>query len=152
MITIGGEQNMKISSRFSVAVHMLSVLDIGKDLVCTSEVIASSVNTNPVVIRRVTGMLKKAGLVSVNAGCGGANLLKPVEDITLLDVYKAVEVVKEGQLFKIHEDSDPNCKVGSKIHFVLEGVLHRTKTAMEMELRSVTIADIVEDILKLNRY
>jgi len=78
--------------------------------------------------------------------------LKPVEDITLLDVYKAVEVVKEGQLFKIHEDSDPNCTVGSKIHFVLEGVLHRTKTAMEMELRSVTIADIVEEILKSNRY
>ncbi|MFT8351364.1 Rrf2 family transcriptional regulator [Clostridium saccharoperbutylacetonicum] len=142
---------MNISSRFSVAVHMLSLLDIGKDLVCTSEIIATSVNTNPVVIRRVTGMLKKAGLVSINTSCGGANLLKPIEEITLLDVYKAVEVVKEGQLFKIHEDSDPNCAVGSKIHFVLEEVLHRTETAMERELKNVTIADIVEDILKLNR-
>ncbi len=142
---------MKISSRFSVAVHMLSVLHVSKDIVCTSEIIAHSVNTNPVVIRKVTGMLKKAGLVSVNAGSGGANLLKPVENITLLDVYKAVEVVKEGQLFKIHENSDPNCPVGSKIHCVLEGVLHRTETAMEMELKNVTIADIVEDILKLNR-
>ena len=57
---------MKISSRFSVAVHILSILSIEKEKLCTSEWIAGSVNTNPVIIRRVTGMLKKAGLVNVN--------------------------------------------------------------------------------------
>lgn len=139
---------MKISSRLSVAIHILSVLSIGKDNVCTSELIAGSVNTNPVVIRRVIGMLKKAGLVNVNAGCGGAYLLKSIENITLLDIYKAVEVVKEGKLFQIHEEPNPKCIVGSNIEDVLENILIRAERAMEDVLQNVTMKNVVTDLLK----
>jgi len=65
---------MTISSRFSVAIHILSLLEISKDEICTSEYIAGSVNTNPVVIRRIMGMLSKAGLVEVRTGVAGAKL------------------------------------------------------------------------------
>ena len=139
---------MKISSRFSVATHIIAMLHIGKDVVSTSEVIAHSVNTNPVVIRRVIGMLKKAELVNVNAGCGGAYLLKPIEDITLLDIYKAVEVVKDGKLFQIHEQPDNHCIVGACIEDVLGNTLCKAQTAMEDVLQNVTMADIITSILE----
>lgn len=139
---------MKISSRFSVAVHILSILSIEKDKLCTSEWIAGSVNTNPVIIRRVIGMLKKAGLVSVNAGSGGAYLLEPIENITLLQIYKAVDVVEEGQLFQIHEEPNPQCPIGANIQFVLEVILLKAQEAMEDVLRNVTMKDIVEGLLK----
>ena len=139
---------MKISSRFSVAVHILSLLSIFEDIVWTSDAIAGSVNTNPVVIRRVVGMLKKAGIVRVNAGCGGAYLLKPTENITLFDVYKAVEVVEDGHLFKIHEEPNSNCFVGANIENVLECTLLAAQSAMEKELKKITITDIANGILK----
>ena len=139
---------MKISSRFSVAVHILSILSIEKEKLCTSEWIAGSVNTNPVIIRRVTGMLKKAGLVNVNSGSGGSYLLKPVEDITLLDIYKAVDVVEEGQLFQIHEQPNVLCPIGANIEFVLEIILHKAQGAMEDVLKNFTMKDIVEGLLK----
>ncbi len=100
---------MQISSRFTVAIHILAALEIGNDKVCTSEVIASSIQNNPVVVRRIIGMLKKAKLVGVNIGCGAAYLLKSVKDITLFDVYKAVDVVEDEKLFQIHENTNQEC-------------------------------------------
>lgn len=137
---------MKISSRFSVAVHILSLLSIESSAHCTSEWIAGSVNTNPVIIRRVLGQLKKAGLAHVRSGAGGASLVKELKDITLLDVYRAVDVVEEGRLFHIHEQPNPQCPVGANIQFVLELILTRAQNAMEEILGSVTLEDLVTDL------
>lgn len=135
---------MKISSRFSVAVHILSLLALSdEESICTSEWIAGSVNTNPVVIRRVMGMLKKANLVRVIAGSGGSSLLKPLDKITLLDVYKAVEVVKENELFQMHEKPNPKCPVGANIQSVLEIVLMSAQSAMENVLKEITMDKVV---------
>lgn len=139
---------MKISSRFSVAVHILSILSMEKHKLCTSEWIASSVNTNPVIIRRIIGMLKKAGIVNVNSGSGGAYLLKPIENIILLDVYKAVDVVEERQLFQMHENPNPKCPIGANIQFVLEIILTKAQEAMEDVLKGVTMKDIVEGLIE----
>lgn len=139
---------MKISSRFSVAIHIVAVLDIGKDKVCTSEVIARSVNNNPVVIRRIIGKLKNAGLVDVNIGSGGYFLLKPIESITLLDVYKAVDVVEEKKLFEIHENTNIQCIIGANIQDALMPILPKAQLAMEDVLRGYTMKDIVTSILK----
>ncbi|CEH30153.1 Rrf2 family transcriptional regulator [Aneurinibacillus migulanus] len=139
---------MKISSRFTIAVHILSLLFIEKNGHCTSEWIAGSVNTNPVVIRRIIGQLKKAGLVHVRPGAGGAYLLKKLEDITLLDVYQAVEVVEEGELFHFHEQPNPDCSVGANIQSVLELILRRAQTAMERVLAEITMRELVADLVK----
>ncbi|MEH7342979.1 Rrf2 family transcriptional regulator [Bacillus sp. JJ1532] len=134
---------MKISSRFTVAVHILSLVSIEKSTLCTSEWIAESVNTNPVVIRRVMGKLKRAGLIQVRRGTGGAELQKPLQDITLLDVYHAVEVVEEGELFQFHDSPNPSCPVGANIQLVLELILLKAQEAMELVLKEVTMMDIV---------
>ena len=81
---------MKISSRFTVAVHTLLVIHIyGSSQKVTSDFIAASVRVNPVVIRRALLSLKAAGMVEVKAGSGGASIVKPLEDITLYDIYVA---------------------------------------------------------------
>ena len=107
---------MKITSRFTVAVHTLLVINAFQDKVkTTSEFIASSVNVNPVVIRRTMQSLKAAGMIDVKAGSGGARLARRPEDITLFDVYSAVDSV-EGDLFHFHENPNPACPVGRNIH------------------------------------
>ena len=140
---------MKISSRFSIAVHILSLLSIAKDSHCTSEWIAGSVNTNPVIIRKVLGQLKKAGLVNVRAGAGGASLLKELDEINLLDVYRAVDVVEEGQLFHVHEEPNPQCPVGANIQAVLQLVLRRAQDAMEKILEDITMQELVSELTQL---
>ncbi|EPY09224.1 BadM/Rrf2 family transcriptional regulator [Paenibacillus alvei TS-15] len=137
---------MKISSRFSVAVHILSLLALEPNAHHTSEWMAGSVNTNPVVIRRVTSQLKKAGLVDVRPGTGGATLSKPAVDITLLDVYRAVEAVEEGELFGFHDHPNPKCPIGANIETVLQLVMLRAQSAMEQVLAEMTLDHLAVDL------
>ena len=133
---------MQISSRFSVAVHVLTLLAVtpaGELL--TSDRMAGSVNTNPVVIRRILGQLKKAGLVEVRAAAGGTYLRRASADITLLDVYRAVEVV-EGNLFSVHDKPNPKCPVGRNIQVALDDTLRRAQAALEQELAGVSVAQV----------
>jgi DNA-binding IscR family transcriptional regulator len=137
----------KLSSRFSIAVHILTLTSMCSKN-CTSDFIASSVNTNPVLIRRIIGTLKKAGLVAVQAGTGGTSLLKDTSDITLLDVYNAVEVTEDNELFNFHK-GNIKCKVGSNIESILGAAFKNAQNAMENELRKVTIKDIIDGINEL---
>lgn len=139
---------MKISSRFSVAVHILSILSIYADPLPTSDMIAESVNTNAVVIRRILGMLKNAGLVDMKRGTGGSYLTKHIEEIDLLEIYRAVEVVENGGLFQIHPNPNPNCPIGANIQSVLEVSMLSAQEAMENVLSKVTMLDIIGDINK----
>jgi DNA-binding IscR family transcriptional regulator len=139
---------MSISTRFSVGIHILSLLEINKEGVNTSEFIAKSVNTNPALIRKITGMLRNAGLVNVRPGIAGATLAKELSDITLLDVYQAVNVVQDKELFGIHDNPNPACPVGRNIQDAIEPIFSIAELALEKALGVVTIEDIVKDILE----
>ena len=103
---------MQISSRFTIAVHVLICIEAFKnDYKVTGDFLASSVNVNPVIIRRLLQQLKKAGLISVKRGSGGTDTDKPLDAITLLDVYHAVECVEDGELFHFHENPSQLCPV-----------------------------------------
>ncbi|MGG4035850.1 Rrf2 family transcriptional regulator [Paenibacillus cisolokensis] len=132
----------QISTRFSIAVHTLSLIAVSPND-CTGDFIASSVNTNPVVIRRIMGMLKKAGLVDVRAGVGGASLLKDPGQITLLDIYRAVNAAEENRLFRIHENSNINCPVGRNIERVLQAELKEAQSLMEQRLAQTTLEQLI---------
>jgi len=134
---------MQISSRFSIAVHILSLLAINPAAHNTSEWIAGSVGTNPVIIRKLMGQLKKAGLVTVRAGSGGASLTRPLAEINLLEVYRAADVVEKGRLFHIHEEPNPQCEVGANIQAVLRLLLVRAQEAMEGVLAEITMEELV---------
>ena len=131
---------MQISSRFTLAVHILACIDIFKDKYkVTSDFLAGSTNVNPVIIRKILGQLKNAGLVKVARGSGGATITKPLKDITFLEIYKAVECVDNGELFNIHENPNPACPIGANIHSILDEKLKRVQDAMEQELQSITL-------------
>lgn len=141
---------MQISSRFTIAVHVLIAIVMFKDdRKVTSEFLASSVNVNPTVIRRLLQQLKKADIVTVKRGSGGADIGRPLDDITLLDVYNAVEPVENGELFHFHDNPNELCPVGRNIHRIMDYRLEEIQSAMEEKMRSVTITDIMEDAGKL---
>ena len=140
---------MQISSRFTIAVHILICIETFKnDYKITSDFLASSVNANAVVIRRLLQQLKKAGIINVKRGSGGAEMARSPEEITLLDIYNAVECVEEGKLFHFHENPNPACPVGKNIHNILDDKLLRVQQAMERELASITLEDVMEDLEK----
>ncbi len=137
---------MQISSRFTLAVHILDCIDIFKDeYKVTSDFLASSTNVNPVIVRRILGQLKAAGLVEVARGSGGASIPKPLSEITFLDIYKAVECVGNGELFHFHNNPNIQCPVGRNIHFVLDDKLMKVQNAMEKELASITLESVQKD-------
>jgi Rrf2 family protein len=131
-----------LSSRFAVAVHVLSVLALQKDEAVTSDYVASSVKTNAVVIRRLLGHLRRQGLVRIQPGPrGGARLARPAAKILLSDIYRAVE---DGQLLGLHRNP-PNakCPVGRHIGAVLGRVFGEAEAALEATLRKRTLGDVV---------
>ena len=138
---------MQISSRFTIATHMLVIIALkGKESKVTSDFLASSVGVNPVIIRKTLSQLKKADLISVARGTGGAEIIKNLEDISLLDIYQAVECLgKTGQLFSFHDNPNPACPVGRNIHGILDQSLEDVQMAMEKELEKKTLAGILKD-------
>lgn len=136
---------MQFSSRLPVAVHILLAVAVfeGKEKT-TSTFLAGSVNVNPVVIRNTLGQLKAAGLVTVKAGEGGASLAREPEDITLMDIFDAVE--KEEELFRFHENPNPECPIGRNVHAVLDNRLFAIQQAMRDQMRAVTLRDLIDDL------
>ncbi len=141
---------MQISSRFTIAVHVLICIEtFKKNLKVTSDFLASSVNVNPVIIRRLLQQLKKAGIVQVKRGSGGADIARPLSEITLLDIYRAVECVENGTLFHFHENPNPKCPVGRNIHNILDMRLDEIQQAMEAKLQATTLQDVMDDTKRL---
>ena len=117
---------MQFSSRLTIATHILLCIEIFKDdYKITSNFLAGSIHVNPVIVRNILGLLSSAGIVEIKAGVGGASLAKSPDEITMLDVFKAVE--KEEALFHFHENPNPNCPVGRNVHAVLDNKLDNIK-------------------------
>ena len=142
---------MQIAGKFTVAVHILTCIDIFSDeRRVTSDFLSGSTGVNPVIIRNVLSQLRAAGIVSTRQGSGGAHLARPLENITLYDVYTAVECVDSDEgLFHFHENPNAECPVGRNIHKVMDSRLSAAQQAMENELKSVTLAEIVSDTRKI---
>lgn len=139
-----------MSTRFAVAVHILAVLRLNEDGPVSSELIAASVNTNPVVVRRILSQLKKAGLVEAQLGSGGGFLLaRPAGEIDLEKVFRAVE--EEWAIPTHREPPSCECPVGRNVLPVLENVTRRASQAMLGELAGVSVEDIADRIAARER-
>ena len=134
---------MQISSRFTIALHIFTCVETFKDdCKVTSDFLASSINTNPVIIRKILSQLKNAGLITVARGTGGVAPTRPISEITFYDVYQAIEPVENGDLFHFHEAPNPECPVGRNIHSLLDDKLKAIQDAMEAEMKKYTVADL----------
>jgi Rrf2 family protein len=129
------------NSRFVVSVHVLSYLAFKAGAQTTSAEIASSVDTNPVVIRRLLSAFVKARLVRAQKGAtGGFTLASAPGTIRLLDVYRALEPQTDLGLSRL----EPNhkCPVGARIETILKTSFSKAQSSFEAELARVSIADI----------
>jgi len=135
---------MAANSRFAMATHIMTALAV-KEEKTNSNYLASSLNTNPVVVRRILSELQKAGLISTEAGRnGGAVLAKRANSITLYDVYAAVD---EGDLFA-YNPNDPNktCSLSCKMKSVLAPVFNAATSALAEKLKKIKLSDLVEEM------
>ena len=143
---------MQISSRFTIGLHILTAIDMfQKDYKVTSDFLAGSIRTNPVVVRKILGQLKKAGLIHSSQGVAGITMAKPLEEISFYDVYSAIEPVEDGDLFRFHDDPNPDCPVGRNIHELLDGKLREIQSAMEEKMRGYTLADLHDGLEELRQ-
>ena len=135
------------NSRFTVATHILAFLVLAEERnpgePAKSHIMSGSINTNPIVVRRILKQLRDAGLVEVYGGAkGGAKLARRPQDIKLSSVYTAVE---DDELFAMHTNlPSQRCPIGSTITPVLTEVYDRVDAAMEDVLGSITINDLYQ--------
>ena len=141
---------MQITSKFTVAVHILTCIDIfGGQMRVTSDFLSGSTGVNAVIVRNVLGQLRNAGIVETRQGSGGAHLAKALDEITLYDIYKAVDCVDDEGLFHFHENPNADCPVGRNIHKAMDDRLSAAQEALESELKSTTLAQVVADTRKI---
>jgi Rrf2 family protein len=131
--------------RFTFAVHVMAVLALEKAECCPSSRLAQTVNTNPVVIRRLLIELQQAGLISTFRGPhGGALLTRKPEEVTLREIHHAVD---RGNTFGTHPNApSAECPVGKKIIRVMERIQDRANRALARELEKTTLADVLRDL------
>lgn len=133
------------NSRLATAIHVAGMLSFGNKIPMTSDKIAQSCNTNPVVIRRIIGQLTRHGLVEVKMGSGGgATLTKNPDQITLGEIYIALE---EGALFEVPQlNEEHDCQMGKIVRPVLAEVLGGVEQGLLDNLNQITLDQVIEKV------
>ena len=132
-----------MDTRFSSAIHIL-IMIAGSDRPLTSEDIANSVGSNPSYIRKVTGLLKKKGILDSRRGVHGFSLLIPPEELALYAVYRAINESDEVHVFDLHQNPNDECIVGRHIRPVLRETFREVEEKAEQQLRQTTLADCMD--------
>ncbi|MBC6699917.1 Rrf2 family transcriptional regulator [Hymenobacter puniceus] len=136
-----------MNTRFAVATHILAFLAHSAGQPVSSEVLAGSAGTHPVVVRRLMGTLRNAGLVRTQLGAGGGALLARASDcISLLDVYEAMQE-PEPDLFAVGS-TKPNahCNLGRVMQHTLEDLLGSAEQAMRQALAAISVAQLAQEL------
>ena len=137
---------MKISTRFSDSIHILAFIKIYADKIpLTSTNIAGSVETSPVVVRRLMSQLRKAGLITTVHGAADPQLAKDPSAISLYDIFLAVE--DDPHLFTVDPKTNPECVVGGNIQETLTTYYRQAEVAAEAKLAQISLQDIIDTVL-----
>ena len=136
---------MKFSHKLSDGVHILAYVDIYKDGDLSSQTIASSIESNPSLVRRMMSRLVKAGLLQTSPGKVDPNLARSADTITLLDIYCAVEDDKN--ILHIDDKTNLQCVVGANIQDTLRSVYDDIQMKTELAMKEVTLQELIDDIL-----
>lgn len=137
---------MKYSTKLSDTLHVLVFLSLGADQRLTSARIAQSVKTNPAYIRQLMATLKNAGLISNTQGQANASLMKSPVEITMLDVYRAVEGNKP--LLHLDVDTNPECGVGINIQLAIADFYQEIQKVAEQKMSQITLQDMIQQYYK----
>ncbi len=137
---------MQISIKCSVAVHCLIFIHEAKGIAkVTSNLLAQSTGSNPVVIRNILSALKKAGLITVPRGTGGAELCADPSQITLYQIYSALEPEGVTSIIGIHPCEGRSCPVAQNIRKVLQIPYRKIEDAVQKTMESITLQSMIDD-------
>lgn len=137
---------MRYSSRLTIAIHiLLYIATYETEEKITSEVLSDTTGIISVNIRKILGQLKNAGFIQVKSGVGGTYLNRNLSEITLLDVFLAVEETEQG-LFRQHENPNTNCPVGRNIETVFENRLESIERTMLLEMKNIRLSDMHNEL------
>lgn len=138
---------MKYSVRLSDAVHLMVYIEVAKGSILSSAAIAKSIQTNPAYIRQLMMKLKRAGLLQSVHGHANPKLARPPEEISLLDVYNAVEGDKP--LLHLDADINPECDIGINIQYALKGYYEQIQNNIRQEMDQIKLSDIMKDFQRV---
>lgn len=136
---------MKYSHKLSDGVHILAYVKIYQDGDLSSQAIASSIESNPSLVRRLMSRLVAAGLLKSQPGAVAPTLARPAADISLLDIYRAIE--DNQQLLHIDDKTNPQCIVGGNIQDTLNDIYQQIQSQSEQAMQDVSLQSIIDDIL-----
>lgn len=143
---------MQISMKCSIAVHCLIFIHEAKGIAkVTSSLLAQSTGCNPVIIRNILSALKKAGLITIPRGTGGAELCLDPSQITLYQIYTALEPDGMSSIIGIHPCQDRPCPVAQNIGKVLQAPYHRIEDAIRQTMKEVTLESMIEQFQELTQ-
>ena len=133
---------MKYSTRLSDAAHVLALVAMSADEPLTSDAIATSIRTNPAFVRQLMSAMRRAGLVTSVRGHPRPSLARPASDISLFDIYRAVE----GDKPLLHQDThtNPECGVGVNIQYVLRECYDTVQERAEEAMRAISLQDVLD--------
>jgi len=132
-------------------VHTLALLAQSPDAFLTSNEIAESTLTHPVVVRRLVAALQEAGVVETQKGPGGGvRLARLPRQITLADIYRAVETSEP--LHLPHTPPNKNCPIGQAMQRILEEIFTRAESALTRELALTTLSDVLESAMARHQF
>ena len=142
----GYRGSMQISMKCSVAVHCLIFIHEAKGIAkVTSNLLAESTGSNPVVIRNILSALKKAGIITMPRGTGGAELCIDPSQITLYQIYSALEPDGVTSIIGIHPCDGRPCPVAQNIRKVLETPYHKIEDAVKETMEEITLQSMIDD-------
>lgn len=132
-----------IRSKFSTSVHILTLLASMPDEWLSSDYIASSLNSNPALVRKELSVLREAGLVESKEGKnGGSRLGKATKDIRMSDIFL---LVKNGHVFGYSpNEPNPQCAVGARINGALDELFGEIDNSIYEKLHSITLAEFTK--------
>ena len=133
---------MKYSTKLSDAVHVLVLIALNPLGDLTSTTIAESIQTNPGFVRQLMMAMRKAGIISSVTGHARPSLTREPKEITMLDIYRAVE--GEKPLLHLDTHTNPECGVGMNIQYALRDFYDEVQTAAEHKMKKISLADIID--------
>lgn len=133
---------MKYSLKLSHAVHIMVFIHTAQGVPLTSDKIAESIHTNPGCVRQIMSLLRNAGLIKSITGHPRPELAKEPENISLLDIYKAVE--GEKPLLHLDTHTNPECGIGVNIQFALQDFYDKVQKDAEASMAGISLADIID--------
>ena len=141
---------MQISMKCSVAVHCLIFIYEAKDKAkVTSTLLSQSTGCNPVIIRNILSSLKKAGIITVARGTGGAELCLSPSEITLFQIYSALEPNGLSGIIGIHPVMDLNALLLKNIQKVLYSPYYKIEDSIKNTMEGITLQSMIDDFHKL---